>query len=106
MYGQLRQFHAGLSLIGTPTEIAWGVLTRAALDDMHPDRRQVIDYLLANSGTHATAAIAGHCGLLPTTTRRHLEDLVAQRVLDLVGDNLERWCSSEWLHGYWPAGVG
>jgi len=103
LFGQLRQLHAGLSLIGAPPETTWVVLSKAALDGMHPGRRAVADYLLAHPGVHATSSVAGHCGLPTTTARRHLQDLFAHRVLDLAGDHPERWCASSWLRERWWA---
>ena len=65
---------------------------------MHPCRRAIIDYLISAPGEHTTASTAGHCRLTVTPTRRHLENLTAHGVLDLVvGSTPERWTTSEWL---------
>jgi predicted ArsR family transcriptional regulator len=75
-----------------------------ALDGVHPGRRAVIDFLMENPGAHATAAIAGHCRLPVTPTRRHLQDLNAHGVVELlVGDRPERWVTSTWLRENWWA---
>lgn len=103
LFGQLRQLQAGLSLVGAPPEVSHGVLVKAALDGVHPGRRAVMDYLLGAPGVHTTGSVAGHCGLPHSTTRRHLQDLCAHRVLELVGDNPERWCASSWLRDRWWA---
>ncbi len=55
------------------------------------------------SGVHATSAIAGHCRLTNTPTRRHLQDLTAHGVVDLVGEEPERWIPSAWLREHWWA---
>jgi IclR helix-turn-helix domain len=73
------------------------LLAKVALDDIHPGRCRVSEYLIANPGAHATAAIAVHCRLPPTTTRRHLQDLMAHGVVDFMGDHPERWAASAWL---------
>ena len=83
LYGQLRQLHAGLVVIGTPAAEVWRLLAKVALDGVHPGRRAVIDYLISAPGEHTTASIAGHCRLTVTPTRRHLQDLTAHGVLDL-----------------------
>ena len=106
LYGQLRQLHAGLVVIGTAPVETWLLLAKVALDGMHPGRRAVIEYLLARPGEHTTASIAGHCRLTLTPTRRHLEDLTAHGVLDRVGEHPERWMASEWLRERWPAVSG
>ena len=103
LYGQLRQLHAGLVVIGTPAIEVWRLLAKVALDGMHPGRRVVLDYLMAEPGEHTTGSTAGHCRLTVTPTRRHLQDLCAHGVVDLVGDFPERWTTSEWLRGCWWA---
>lgn len=103
LFGQLRQLHAGLVVIGTPAAEVWRLLAKVALDGVHPGRRATIDYLISAPGEHTTASIAGHCRLTVTPTRRHLEDLTAHGVLDFVGDHPERWTTSEWLRENWWA---
>ncbi|HXY27632.1 MAG TPA: hypothetical protein VEH82_05070 [Acidimicrobiales bacterium] len=103
LYGQLRQLHAGLSVIGVPSGETWRLLAQAAFDGVHPGRRAVLDYLVVSPGVHATATVAGHCRLPVTPTRRHLEDLTAHGVFDRVGEHPERWKASEWLLGCWWA---
>jgi hypothetical protein len=106
LYGQLRQLHAGLVVIGTTPAEVWRLLARVALDGVHPGRRKVIDYLISAPGEHTTASIAGHCRLTVTPTRRHLQDLTAHGVVDLLGDHPERWTASEWLREQWWAVSG
>jgi hypothetical protein len=103
LYGQLRQLHAGLVVIRTPVAVLWELLAKVALDGIHPGRRAVLDYLVANPGAHATASIAGHCRLTLTPTRRHLQDLNAHGVLDIKGDHPETWAPSAWLRENWWA---
>jgi hypothetical protein len=103
LYGQLRQLHAGLDVIGTPPDIVRSVLTKAALDGMHPGRRRIIEFLVGTEGAHATATIGTRCRLPVTPTRRHLQDLTAHSVIELVGDSPERWSASGWLRERWWA---
>jgi hypothetical protein len=103
LFGQLRQLHAGLVVIGTPVGEVWRLLAKVALDGVHPGRRKVIDYLISAPGEHTTASIAGHCRLTVTPTRRHLEDLTAHGVLDFAGDHPERWTTTGWLREQWWA---
>ena len=101
LYGQLRQLHAGLVVVGTPSAVLWQLLAKVALDGVHPGRRAVIEYLVTNPDAHTTAIVAAHCRLTKTPARRHLEDLMAHRVVDLVGEAPERWRASEWLAERW-----
>jgi hypothetical protein len=105
LFGQLRQLHAGLVVIGTPPTEVWRLLARVALDGVHPGRRAVLAYLIGSPGQHATGSIAGHCRLTVTPTRRHLEDLCAHGAVDLVGQYPERWVASEWLSESWKAAL-
>lgn len=106
LYGQLRQLHAGLTVIGTPAAEAWRLLGQAALDGVHPGRMAILRWLVSRPGAHTTQTIAGHCRLTETPTRRHLQDLVAHGVLDRAGDHPERWEISEWLTERWWAVAG
>ena len=103
LFGQLRQLHAGLVVIGTEAAETWRLVTKAALDGIPPGRRAAMDYLMAERGEHATAVVAGHLRLPVTPTRRHLQDLYAHGVVDLSGDHPERWSASEWLVDHWWA---
>jgi hypothetical protein len=103
LFRQLRHLHAGLSVIGAPADESWRLVAKVALDGMHPGRRKVIEHLIAEPGDHATNAIAGHCRLPVTPTRRHLQDLNAHGVIDLVGEFPERWTASAWLRENWWA---
>ncbi len=101
LYGQLRQLHAGLAVIGAPPADLWRLIAKVSLDGIHPGRRAVIECLVAFPGEHTTATIAGLCRLTKTPTRRHLEDLTAHGVIDLAGESPERWCASDWLRECW-----
>ena len=103
VFAQLRQLHAGLLVIGTLPAETWQLLAKVALDGIHPGRQAVLDYLVDHPGEHATSTIAGHCRLTETPTRRHLEDLHAHGVLDLIGERPQRWKTSEWLRENWWA---
>lgn len=103
IYGQLRQLHAGLAVIGTPADQVWRLLAQVALDGVHPGRRALIGYLMDHPGAYATSTVAAHCRLTQTPTRRHLQDMCAHGVIDLVGDQPERWTSSNWLKDNWWA---
>jgi len=103
LFGQLRQFHAGLVVIGTPPSIYWPLLAKVALDGIHPGRRAVMDYLIEVGGAHSTSSIAGHCRFTETPTRRHLQDLHAHGALDRVNAAPELWAPSEWLREQWWA---
>ena len=103
LFGQLHQFHAGLALIRTPPEVLRKVLAKAALDGVHPGRRVVMEYLLRTPGAHTTATVAGHCRLTQTPIRRHLQDLMAHGVVELVGEAPEQWSASDWLRERWWA---
>jgi hypothetical protein len=103
LYGQLRQLHVGLRVIGTSEHETLRLLAKVALDGVHPGRRSVLHYLMDNPGIHATAGIAGQCRLTLTPTRRHLQDLHAHGVVDLVGEHPERWSPSDWLRENWWA---
>jgi len=106
LFGQLRQLYAGLAVIGTTDEALWRVLAKAALDGMHPGRRAILDYLVASTSPHSTETIAARCRLTSTPTRRHLQDLFAHGVVDLVGSEPERWQESEIARGMWWAVTG
>ena len=54
-------------------------------------------------GIHSTSSVSGHCRLPETPVRRHLQDLVAHGVVDLVGTHPERWAPSAWLQEVWWA---
>lgn len=103
---QLRHLHAGLVVIGCPETETWRVLGQVALGGTHPARRAVVDFLLADGRSHSTAAIAGHCRLPTTSTERHLQDLNAHGVLDLVGTGPQTWAASSWLRDSWWAVSG
>jgi len=86
--------------------VLWQVPAKAALDGMHPGRRPILDYLIGSTTPHATETIAARCRLPSTSTRRHLQDLFAHGVIDLVGSDPERWLVSEWTRGMWWAVTG
>ena len=106
LFGQLRQLHAGLVIIGTPSGELWRLLAQVALGGTHPGRRWIVENLLLRPGVHTTSNVAGHCGLPNTTARRHLEDLVAHGVLERTCDDPELWEASEWLTESWWAVSG
>jgi len=99
----LGQISGALSIIGATDAERWRLLVKCALDGMHSLRRKVLDVLVAADCDLATATVAGRCRLPPTSTRRHLEDLTALGVLDLIGDDPERWATSAGTRERWWA---
>ena len=106
LFAQLRQLHAGMTVIGTPSTELWRLLAQVALGGTHPGRRAIVENLLLRPGVHATSSVAGYCGLPNTTARRHLEDLVAHGVLVRTCSDPELWEASEWLTESWWAVSG
>lgn len=70
---------------------------------MHPARRAVVEYLVTHPGPHATAFLKGKLRLPKTMLHRHLEDLNALGVIDLVAEHPEQWSASQWLRERWWA---
>jgi len=66
-------------------------------------RRSVLDAFRNVDREHALSSIAGSVRLPPTTTRRHIEDLTAHGVLDLVGVAPDRWILSSWTRDQFEA---
>ncbi len=106
LLGSLGQLAAGMRVIGTPKRELWRLIGQVAVGGVHPTRRRIIEVLIDSTGEHATAAIAGHCRLPPTTVRRSLGDLVALDVVEFVGPSPDRWMASEWLRESWRTVTG
>jgi hypothetical protein len=103
LLGQLARLMKALRVLGAPDEEIWPLISQVALDGMHPLRRQILDVLVQRDDVMSTASIAGHCALPTTSVRRHLQDLAAHRLLELVGENQETWGLSEWTRERWEA---
>jgi hypothetical protein len=100
---QLRHLHAGLVVIGCPEHETWRLLGQVALGGTHPGRRAIVDCLLGEPQGHTTATVAARCRVPKTSAGRHLEDLTAHGVLDLIGDMPQVWMASAWLRAAWWA---
>jgi hypothetical protein len=86
----------------------WRLVREVALGGIHPIRRSVIEYLASEDCPHVASTIAARCHLRETTVRRHLDDLAALRVLDVVGTNPRVWQLSaltrfRWLGEIWTS---
>lgn len=103
---QLRHLFAGLVVIGCPMPEAWRLIAEVAFGGTHPGRRAIVDFLLAGDRSHSTAVVAARCRLPVTSVQRHLEDLTAHGVLDLVSDAPQLWAASEWLRDAWWSVTG
>jgi hypothetical protein len=100
---ELAEVSAGLQTIGVDDAERWRLLVNCTLHAMHPLRHKVLDVLRCASADLTTASVAGRCKLPPSTAHRHLEDLCAHGVIDLIGEAPERWAVSEWLRSQWWA---
>jgi DNA-binding MarR family transcriptional regulator len=87
--------------VGTPDDELWRLARGAALGGVHPIRGRIIEYLVGQGEAHTTSIIAARTRLKETTVRRHLDDLVALGVLDLVQTRPEQWDASDWLRTGW-----
>jgi hypothetical protein len=99
--GALSQLAAGMRAFGTPDDVLWRLVREVALGGVHPIRRNVIDYLAIDDVRHVASTVAARCGLRETTLRRHLDDLEALRVLDVVGMKPLRWRLTEAIANIW-----
>jgi predicted ArsR family transcriptional regulator len=84
----------------------WRLIREVALGGIHPIRRSVIDYLAVEEEAHVASTIAARCGLRETTVRRHLDDLVALNVLDVVGMNPMRLWVTSGIADTWVVAAG
>jgi predicted ArsR family transcriptional regulator len=71
-----------------------------AIDGMYPLRR-VLEVLVQSKSLIATKLVAGCCHLPETSVRRHLPDLHAHGVIDLLDYGPELWQVSKWTQGRW-----
>ncbi len=101
LLAQLAQLLGGLRVIDADEKEAWRLVTQVALDAMHSGRRRVLDVLVGTDLPMATAAVAGRARLPEPAARRHLEDLDAHGVVDLVGSGPNRWKASAWCSQRW-----
>jgi len=88
--------------IGTPTT-RYGDWLRSRPRGVHPIRCRIIDYLVGPGEAHTASTIAGRTRLKETTVRRHIDDLVALGVLDLVQTRPDQWAASDWLRTGWSS---
>ncbi len=102
LFLNLRQLLAGMEVIAVPHDERFRIIAQVALDGMKAGRRKVLAQLVDGS-RHVTDVIAMRTGLSPTSARRHLEDLAAHGVVDLVGTRPAQWEASPWLRAHWWA---
>jgi hypothetical protein len=100
---QLGQLYSALTVIGVDRAETCRLVAQIALDGMTRGRRSVLDAFRNVDREHALSSIAGSVRLPPTTTRRHIEDLTAHGVLDLVGVAPDRWILSSWTRDQFEA---
>ena len=105
LFLNFRQLLAGMEVIGVSHEERFRIIAQVALDGMKAGRRKVLGQLVDGS-RHVTDVIAMRTGLSPTSARRHLEDLAAHGVVDLVGTRPGQWEASAWLQSHWWAVSG
>lgn len=101
----------GLRMIGVEVAEAWRVLAQVVVGGIHSMRWRVLETMLpASPGGHIpeyrTASIAWRSGLPPTTTKRHLEDMTALDIMQLVSDPTdpeepEAWSLSDLAADLW-----
>jgi hypothetical protein len=104
LFGELRQLHAGLVVLGATQTDIWRLLPQVALDGIHRDRRRVLEVAAETSNGHTTATVGGRVGLPFTSVRRHLEDLWALGAINKVAQSgPETWVASDWLREQWWA---
>ena len=97
----------GLEAIGCDAGLAWGTLTRVAIDTVPAIRTRVVRLLLAQATSVKTATIAEGLDVTPKTVLRYLEDLTLLKMAtsDRAGaaDNAAYlWTASDWLREFWP----
>ena len=100
LFLSLRQLLAGMEVIGVDHDERFRIIAQVALDGMKAGRRKVLGQLIDGS-RHVTDVIAMRTGLSPTSARRHLEDLAAHGVVDLVATRPAQWEASAWLQSHW-----
>jgi predicted ArsR family transcriptional regulator len=61
----------------------------------------VLEVLVESKSTMATKLVAGRCRLPETSVRRHLQDLHAHGVIDLLDYGPELWEVSQWTTERW-----
>jgi DNA-binding IclR family transcriptional regulator len=90
-------------VIGVERHETRRIIAQIALDGMTRGRRSVLDAFRRVDREHSLSSIGGRVLLPDTTTRRHIEDLTAHGVLDLVGRGPERWVLSKWTRDQFEA---
>jgi len=90
-------------VVGAPDDVLWQLAGETALGGVHPIRHAIIEFLVRVDDSHMASMIAARARLKETTVRRHLDDLVALGVLDLVKTRPDEWAASKWLLEGWTA---
>jgi hypothetical protein len=101
----------GLRMIGVHDPEAWRVLGQICVGGIHSVRWRVLETMLPDSpngrvADYRTSSVARRTGLPPTTTKRHLEDMTALGVIQLVSDPTdpeepEAWSLSDLAAELW-----
>ncbi len=94
-----------LRAIGTPTEVAWQLIEKCALDSMPAVRRKVLDQLIGRSMAVSTTEVAEGIGYPTQTTRRTLEDLTAHGIAERIPQGPGRadlWRVTSWTRDRMP----
>jgi hypothetical protein len=95
----LARLLAGLDAIGASRELAWKIVTKAALDSIPATRRAVIDLIVGVEEPMATTAIAEALGYPTNTAKRALEELTAHGVCRRItrgqGQKADTWDLTE-----------
>ena len=104
LLGQLLQLHAAMTVIGVPGDEIRRLLTKAALDGMHIDRRRVLDVLMTASVSLETKTVATRSRLSYSSARRHCEELHFHGVIDR-DVSPETWSPSTWTLERWQFAI-
>jgi DNA-binding transcriptional ArsR family regulator len=105
LFLNLRQLLAGMEVIGVEHDEQFRIIAQVALDGMKAGRRKVLSQLVDGS-RHVTDVIAMRTGLSRSSAQRHLEDLAAHHIVDLVATRPPQWEASAWLRAHRWAVVG
>jgi len=80
----LERLLAGLDTLGVDRDVALNVVETVAMDSTPPIRRRAYEYLRRIGVAAEIADIADNVGIPEKTLRRHLEDLVAQGLVNHI----------------------
>jgi hypothetical protein len=103
LLAQLSQLFSALIVVGIDRSEARRLVSQVALDGTTRGRRYVLDVFRNLDTEHSLSSVSGRVRLPETTARRHVEDLTAHGVLDLVGRQPDRWVLSNWTRDQFEA---